>query len=134
MTSVASTATEPAAEPKVLVINHEARLIHATLPTKSGTPEVHTFKPGANAIERDLWDAVRETKIIQRCLADETMTVHSERGADVKAMKVIKAVEVIKVTFDRAMLARWAEDDKRGAVQKAIKAQIAALDDNTPAQ
>lgn len=134
MTTAAAAAATEQDQPKVLVINHQAKLVHATLPHKSGTPTVHTLKPGTNAFDKALWEQLVATKIIKRGLEAETITVHGAAGADISKMKVTKAVEVIKLTFDPALLARWAEDDKRGAVQKAIKAQLEALDGSKPSQ
>jgi len=121
---------EPA---QVLIINHEARLLHPTLiDPKTREARVLRWLPGLNRVDAADWAAVKDSKFVTWRFSEELLELVQSESVDITELKVTKAVGLIKTCLDRRLLAEWkgAESAAKGrsGVISAIEAQLKALD------
>lgn len=120
----------------MLVKNNEAR-IH-----RIGAGVDHaeiTLLPGVNDVPDRDWSKAKEIKLVGLQLKAKTFEeVGSSKespGAgeqkSPKDMKVDDAVKLIGETYDRELLKRWALEDERKGVQKAIADQQELIEANS---
>lgn len=104
---------------KVIVINHEERLLHPV-----AGAQVLTWMPGVNRVERRDWDALKNEKFVTYRLDDQTLEFVDDDVPDLTYMPPRRALALIRKTVDRRLLREWEQDEKRPSVQKALDDQL----------
>lgn len=80
------------------------------------------FMLGANEVSDDDWEQCKKYEIVQHLLGKGDLVEQDSRPISKRPEKL--AIALVRGTYDADLLARWHEDDKRPAVQKAISDQI----------
>lgn len=121
----------PSAE-KALVVNHDARRF--VLPIHGGAGKVVKLNPGLNFVPTEAWDDIeRQARqfpdelpaFLKRDRRVETLGVQ-EPGID--SVPTDRAVQLVRLTLDRRILARWGDTETRPTVLTEIRAQLDQLD------
>lgn len=127
----------------IRIKNNRASLVVAML---AGDRSIR-LNPGINEVSEKDWAEAEETNLtIKNMVGDGTLEpdpdakqtakekrIEDNRTTDTGASRPLKelsekqAIEVVKATTDRALLAGYRETDSRAAVQKAISDQEAAI-------
>jgi hypothetical protein len=109
-----------------MLVHNESTSVHVVpVDTKGNTRRCVTLMPGVNDVADGDWEKMQEIKIIK---------IYREEGSlrELDATPISKrspkdAVRVVKDTYDRGLLLKWREDDKRPQVQDAIGAQLKGI-------
>lgn len=127
---------------KLLVINHSNSPIRIPIqePGKDAEkdrPKVHdhiTLLPGANAVDPDYWDLVKDIDTIKILCRKKTrggLEVGDSR-IDVSNLGSIgdedEAKELVDETVDADLLRTWKRTEKRPALVKALEEQLEKID------
>lgn len=79
--------------------------------------------PGANQVESSDWKQFSSHPIMKKIIEKGEIVAHEE-SESVKDLSVNDAVELVKDTFDPALLESWREKEKRKGVLEAITSQM----------
>ncbi len=116
--------------PTILVQNKTARMLGPSYKTETGGAILRLL-PGLNRVPADLWKQVTEGdkpgSMLNQHLANDLVVVLEDK-ADIKALPVTRAVELVGGTYDKALLKAWEEGEDRPPVIEAIGAQLDKLD------
>jgi hypothetical protein len=96
--------------------------------------DIVTLMPGVNDVDPALWDKAQKIALVQHFLKSGVLKVvsgGSESHKDIAALEEHEALELVDRTVDHNLLTAFAEQDKRGAIRKAIDKQLAKI---TPTQ
>lgn len=96
-----------------------------------------TLIPGVNEVDGKVWEEFRKSPAIKHYIAEgeiEEMelvagkdNVAGSAPFDLTALNQKDAVGLVKATFDKALLERWAEAESRKGVLDALEKQMDAL-------
>lgn len=81
--------------------------------------------PGTNEVDAALWKEAKKIKVVRHKLEDEEFLEMT--GTTLADLKGTKAKEVIRDTFDRDLLKKWLDMEKRPGIQAAIQEQLASV-------
>lgn len=96
-----------------------------------GKQEPHKLMPGMNEISEDDWKNISVHPNAKAHISEGNLLVHEfgKKGAkSFKEYSVNDAKRIVKGTFDKDLLKKWAGEDSRKQVLEAIQAQIDTVD------
>lgn len=115
---------------KTLVHNHSGRPIHLTFPGSAAVHSIRTLLPGVNAVSAETWEAAAQTPSVKRLVDADYLSVipaaKSPAAATENKLPASdkEALKLVADTVDKALLESWLASEKRGAVKKALSAQL----------
>ena len=92
-----------------------------------------TLLPGRNVVSKKDWDAVKTLPVIKHYLDKKELEEGKTGDAsldDLSKLKFPDAMALVEATLDTKVLKRWAEQEKRPPIKKAIETKIATLTTN----
>lgn len=90
------------------------------------------LKPGINQVAPAVWSALEALPVVQERLQLGSLKVAAEtenEEIDLPKIAPLKAIKLVKSTFDRDLLNAWFAVETRPAVVKQIEQQFALLAD-----
>ncbi len=108
-----------------IVVNNQARF--------HNLGDIVVLKPGVNDVPDVVWDEALEIAAVRTMVEDKTFTVEKRSLKDLSRLKPADAAELVKVTYDKELLAKWAAAEKRRAISDLIAAQVDAVTPKAPA-
>lgn len=104
------------------IINHFSQIKHV------GSVSLNI---GPNEVEKDNWATVKTHPIVKGWVKNGKVEVKDGKINDLSEITPVdKAVGLVETTMDKEKLLKWAKTDDRKTTQKAIKDQIAYLEDD----
>lgn len=83
---------------------------------------------GANVIEEEKYNAVKEHPIVKRLIEDGDIEVQEGNLDDItKVTPGSKAIKVVETTFSKETLQKWLDTETRKSVVEAINKQLEYL-------
>lgn len=95
-------------------------------------PKNVIIKPGINAIENEVWDAMKPIPTIKVMLDSGVLKIALEGGeADavtndetLAGLNATQANKIVKATLDFGLLSKWRQSETRAVVLKALDTQL----------
>ena len=95
------------------------------------TEQMVLLIPGVNELSQEKWEMIKNHPTVKEMIEDQKIEVISEdeKPVDKVFTKMGKkeAIATVNNTIDVAILEKWAENEKRADVLKAIRARIELL-------
>lgn len=127
-----------------MLIKYNNTNLHA-LSTYDGK-DIKWLKPGWNEFDSTVWVQHEKDPSIQKMIADGVIELMAEKvkvkeggktvtkvlgksdeELNIKHLDEKKAIEVVEATWDRDMLQRWADEETRHKVKRAVDKQLKPL-------
>lgn len=92
-----------------------------------------SIKPGVNEMEEKVWIELAKTPVVKHHVAEGEIEVlelpraSPDSPVAIADLNVKEAVSLVKATFDKELLNRWAEVESRKQVLDALEKQMDAL-------
>lgn len=113
-----------------MVENKEARVLGPTI-TQEQWPEgfngVLVLKPGINVLDEAVWEKACKTKFVKRRLGKTLIERGKIEDKGLAKTPILKALELVKGTYDIKQLEEWLESETRAKIGKAIVKQLEIL-------
>lgn len=93
-----------------------------------------SLKPGVNEMEEKVWLELAKTPVVKHHVAEGEIEVlelpraSPDSPVAIADLNVKEAVSLVKATFDKELLNRWAEAESRKQVLDALEKQFDAID------
>lgn len=108
----------------ILVENKEARVLGPVIPEALGFLQL---KPGINVVPEEQWKPASQTKFVKRRLGNTLIERGKIEDKGLAKTPALKALELVKGTYDIRQLEEWLESETRAKISKAIVRQLEIL-------
>jgi hypothetical protein len=122
------TTAAPTAPDIVLVRNRTARVLGPSYSAPGGVGAIVRLLPGVNKVPGKTWAKVANDSFVKEHQESGDIEVLDGSVVELPKMTVTRAVDLIRGTYDKAMLRTWLKEDNRKPVIDAIDAQLQLLD------
>ncbi len=90
-------------------------------------PPDDALLPGVNELDEAEWTKAEQNPIVKHYIKTGVFKVNRQ-AADITALSPKEALELVKATFDRGLLEKWVEAEKRKPVLDAIGVQLDSIE------
>ena len=99
-------------------------IVKNNAPSLHGLAGICRLMPGANEVEDEAWEKVKDFRAVKRRLESGEYEVLQGKSDGIKGFTAKKAAELVKETYDMSLLEKWDSEETRPSVRKALKEQI----------
>lgn len=116
----------------MLIKNNRERVLRVFEPSGRGI----VLLPGVSQLDPKTWNYLKSNRNFAKDIEREHVTVLTEEEAPAKSSQISvfrnvrEAFDIIRATFDVALLNSWKVGEERGTIIKAIDEQLAKLERN----
>jgi hypothetical protein len=116
----------------MLIKNNRERVLRVFEPSGRG----FILVPGVNQLDARTWEYLKTNRNFAKDVEREHVTVLTEEEPSSKSSQISvfrnvrEAFDIIRATFDVALLNSWKVGEERGTIIKAIDEQLAKLERN----
>lgn len=121
---------------KIIVLNNHTGLLQVGIRVAGeAEPLLLQLNIGANAVDAKLWEHAKKAKQVQLWMSTKSKAPDVQHGAmmvaestGLPALDEESADKLLRETFDKGLLARWAAEEERVAIKTLVQNRIAEME------